>query len=65
MDLPVGNEYREQIIPVKKAEDDIYHIKFEASFYFYPTDVLKSTDARELSWRLYYLGPQIESSEHQ
>ena len=65
MDLPVGNEYREQIIPVKKTEDDIYHIKFEASFYFYPTDVLKSTDARELSWRLYYLGPQIESSEHQ
>ena len=65
MNLPVGNEYREEIIPIIKAEDDIYHIKFEACFYFYPSDVLKTSDTRELSWRLYYLGPQIEPSEHQ
>ena len=55
-DLAASEGFTSYILPVEKAEDDIYTVRLETNSYFVPRDIRMNEDTRELSIALYYVG---------
>ncbi len=55
-DLQVINGISEYFVDVKPSKNDIYLVELKTNFYFNPSDLKESIDARNLSLQLFYIG---------